>query len=236
MPNKHTLNSFDRDLQTLRSEVLAMGQQVDEEIQLAVNALVTADNAAAKAVVESDRAADALHNSINARMSVILTRQQAVADDLRSILAAGRIATHLERIGDYAKNTAKRSLRLTLRPDATMAAQFRWMGERIRGMLQRIMQAYRDDDAQLANVTWTTDAELDAMYARLFAYLLDEMKRNKAPLSDGVQLLFIAKGLERAGDHVTDIAEEVYLKVTGAPLQGQRPKVDEVAALKPERR
>ncbi len=231
MDKKHTLNSFDRDLQSLRSEVVALAEQVGQELERAIDALLRGDTQAAQNVVDSDRRADALSERILLHTAEVLTRQQALADDLRAILAAGRIASHLERIGDYAKNTAKRSQRLAHKLDATLVAQFGWMEKRIRSMLARVIRAYQDDNADLANVAWVDDVELDAIYARIFAHLLASMQNNENSLPDGVQLLFIAKGLERAGDHVTDIAEEVFLKVTGAPLKGPRPKVDEAASV-----
>jgi phosphate transport system protein len=224
---KHTLHSFDLDLRQLQEEVSGLAKQVSEELDRALAALLSGDRDAAKDVIKSDRHTNALYEKIEKHTTTILTRQHAMADDLRSILAAGRIALHLERIGDYAKNTAKRSQRLAQPLDATISAQFKWMGERIQVMISRTKEAYEKDDAELANVAWADDDEIDDMYAKLFSHLLDSMSNNTAPIADSVQLMFIAKGLERAGDHVTDIAEEVYLKITGKPLTGARPKVDE---------
>lgn len=154
---------------------------------------------------------------------------EAMADDLRAILAASRIAIHLERIGDYAKNTTNRSRHLS-QPIATeLVDQFQWMGKRIQSMLSQVTESYIHHNAPLANVAWADDAELDTVYANLFQHLLRTMSKETRNIADGTQLLFIAKGLERAGDHVTDIAEEVYLMVTGLPLQGPRPKVSELA-------
>lgn len=227
MTDKHTLRIFDEDLKALSTEVLNLASQVNEELESAIKALIQGDRAAADAVIASDRRVDDLQDRINAHTTRTLARQQAMADDLRAILAAARIAPHLERIGDYAKNTAKRSKRLGAPVDAEVAAQLRWMGTRISAMLRRVTEAYAGHDAELANVAWSDDAELDAVYSRLFEHLLTRMRDDRTYVRDGTQLLFIAKGLERAGDHVTNIAEEVYLMVTGKPLQGPRPKMDE---------
>lgn len=226
MADKHTLRIFDEDLESLRSEVVKLAGQVEEEIEQALTALMNCDFELAQDVVVSDRRADALQEVITVRTARVLARQQAMAADLRAILAASRMAPHLERIGDYAKNTAKRVQRLSRPIDREMAAQFYWMGERIKSMLRRVIDAYVRHDAELANVTWADDAELDAVYSKLFEHLLNVMRDDPERIDDGTQLLFIAKGLERAGDHVTDIAEEVYLMVTGIPLQGPRPKLD----------
>lgn len=227
MNDKHTLRIFDEDLKALSEEVIHLAIRVAEELDAALEVLLTGDSVAARAVIDSDRQADDLQDRINHHTARTLARQQAMADDLRAILAAARIAPHLERIGDYAKNTAKRSQRLTQPIDAELAAQYRWMVTRIQSMLRRVTEAYAQHDARAANVAWADDADLDAVYAKLFERLLDIMREDSRRVADGTQLLFIAKGLERAGDHVTDIAEEVYLMVTGKPLQGPRPKVDE---------
>ncbi|MCI0506498.1 MAG: phosphate signaling complex protein PhoU [Gammaproteobacteria bacterium] len=227
MADKHTLRIFDEDLEKLRAEVIKLAGQVEDELTRALTALISGDHNLAREVIASDRQADALQDAINVHTAHVLARQQAMASDLRAILAASRVAPHLERIGDYAKNTAKRLQRLSTPIDPDMTAQFYWMGERIKSMLRRVTDAYMRDDAELANVTWADDAELDAVYSRLFERLLNIMRDDNKRVADGTQLLFIAKGLERAGDHVTDIAEEVYLMVTGKPLQGPRPKVEE---------
>jgi phosphate transport system protein len=227
MNNQHTLRIFDEDLNGLRQEIVALSNHVSEELNRAMTALLENDAGLAEQVITSDRLADALQEKINTHTARTLARQQAMADDLRAILAASRMAIHLERIGDYAKNTAKRSLRLSRPISAELAEQFQWMGKRIQLMLHQVTESYVYHNAQLANVAWADDAELDTVYVNLFHHLLRTMSQESRQIADGTQLLFIAKGLERAGDHVTDIAEEVYLMVTGLPLQGPRPKVSE---------
>jgi phosphate transport system protein len=231
MPGRHTLRSFDEDLRTLRQEVVDLAGQVGRQLERALEAFSTGDPAIAQEVKAEDLRADALHQDINRHVAQVLARQHAVADDLREILAAGRIAMHLERVGDYAKNTAKRTLLLSRKVDSELYAQFHWMGARVIAMLQRIVAAYEQRDAAEANVTWTSDAELDQLYNTLFVHVLDLMKMDSSAIGDGTQFLFIAKGLERAGDHLTDIAEEVYLMVTGEPLEGPRPKIETIVPL-----
>jgi phosphate transport system protein len=229
MSKEHTLKIFDQDLDLLREEVQHLADQVKNELERAMQALLNDDRELAREVVESDVNADLMHQQINLRMTIVLARQQAMAEDLREILAAGRIATHLERMADYAKNTAKRTQVLGNKVDEEISAQFRWMSDRVVAMLQQVIHAYRERDAMEANVAWSSDIELDRMYGTLFAHLLEQMRQNPDTIKDATQLLFIAKGLERAGDHVTDIAEEVYLMVTGVPLQGPRPKIDNIS-------
>lgn len=229
MQEKHTLELFDLDLMLLREIVHRLADQAAEELERAMQALLENDPALAQKVVASDLEADRLHEMIHHHMTIVLARQQAMAEDLREILAAGRIATCLERLADYAKNTARRMQVLTMKVDEDVAAQFLWMGDRVGAMLSQVMRAYRERDAGEANVAWSSDAELDRVYGELFAHLLEQMQRDSSSIGDATQLLFIAKGLERAGDHVTNIAEEIYLMVTGKPLQGPRPKVETIA-------
>jgi len=229
MTKKHTLEVFDQDLDLLRNEVQHLACLTEEELERALHALLNDDRELAQNVVASDATADRLQQQINSNMHIVLARQQAMADDLREILAAGRIAAHLERMADYAKNTAKRTQVLNGKIGVEIGEQFIWMNERVIAMLRQVMSAYLERDAEAANVTWSSDIELDRMYGKLFACLLEQMRDEPASIKDATQLLFIAKGLERAGDHVTDIAEEVYLMVTGAPLQGPRPRVDTIS-------
>lgn len=229
MQEKHTLELFDLDLMLLREIVHRLADQAAEELERAMQALLENDPSLAREVVASDMDADRLHEQVHHHMTIVLARQQAMAEDLREILAAGRIATCLERLADYAKNTARRMQVLTMEVDEDVAAQFLWMGDRVGAMLNQVMRAYRERDAAEANVAWSSDAELDRVYGELFAHLLGRMQRDSSSIGDATQLLFIAKGLERAGDHVTNIAEEVYLMVTGKPLQGPRPKVETIA-------
>lgn len=228
MNEPHTLRIFDEDLRILKVEVAHLAQLVDQALEAALELLVSADSGNAQEVIDRDAFIDLQQAKVNTHTIHVLSRQQAMAEDLRAILAASRIATHLERIGDYAKNSARRKQRLQVPVNAEIATQLRWMVARIQSMLQRVMISYIEGDAQTAKVAWSDDAELDRLYARLFHLLLQMMQADERRLADGIQLLFIAKGLERAGDHVTNIAEEVYQMATGEPMQGPRPKVDEL--------
>jgi phosphate transport system protein len=228
MPKKHTLESFDEDLAHLRAEVLSLAERAETQLEQAIAAMLNDDVALAQEVISSDVEADRQLQRVNGYMTIVLARQQAVADDLREILAAGRIAAHLERLADYAKNSARRMLAMAEPADAEAATQFKWMADRVIAMLRQVMNAYQERDAGEANVAWSSDVELDRVYGDLFGHILQRMQQDPHAIKDATQLLFIAKGLERCGDHVTDIAEEVYLMVTGIPLLGPRPKLDNI--------
>jgi phosphate transport system protein len=227
MSERHTLRLFDQELQMLSSEIATLFIQVTDELNGALEVLASGDAQRAAAVILSDSQTDALMERIGRHTNRILARQQAMANDLRAIMGANRIAPHLERIGDYAKSAAKRRQRLTHPIDPVVINQFEWMIKRLIAMLQRVGEAYSRNDAEVTNLAWADDAEIDAIYAKLFAHLLQQMASDSSLIHDSTQLLFIAKGLERAGDHVTDIAEEIHMMVTGHAMQGTRPKVDE---------
>ena len=228
MQSRHTLHIFDEDLAQLRAKVLEMGELVRQEIEQGVEALLHGQQDVAREVIARDRQTDALQEDLQMLSTRVLARQQAMAQDLREILAAERIGMHLERIGDYAKNSAKRLIALKNPIPAEISAQLHWLKDRVRGMVDNVLAAYRDRDAELATSTWASDEELDRLYKNLFERLLQEMAGNPQMVSDGSHLLLVAKGLERAGDHATDIAEAVYFMVTGRPIVGQRPKLDSV--------
>ena len=223
MPEKHTLGSFDQDLDLLREAVQHLADLTQNEIENAMQALLSIDHELAQVVVESDLVIDQLQKQILVQMNVVLARQQAMAQDLREIMAAGRIAAHLERVADHAKNIARRTLELDRPVDEEISIQLQWMNNRISTMLHQVMGAYQRRNAEESIVAWSSDDELDRVYSKLFSHLLDRMQQDPDSIKTATLLLFIAKGLERKGDHVTNIAEEVYLMVTGTPLQGSRP-------------
>lgn len=226
MPGKHTLELFDHDLRQLREEVLDLSTMAGDELNAAMTALLQRDKGMAETVINADLNTDHLQERIQRHMTVVLARQQAMADDLREILAAGRMGDYLERLGDQAKKIAKRSLKLRDPIESRIAQRLEWMNQRVQATLNQVMDAYARRDAKAANVVWSSDVELDVVYGELFGILLERMKADSSTVADGVQLLLVAKGLERAGDYLTNVAEEVYLMVTGLPLQGPRPKID----------
>src|SRR3989338_922322 len=179
MTKKHTFEVFDQDLDLLRDEVQRLAEQTEDELERSLHALLNDNRSLAQEVVASDFTVDRLQQQINHNMHIVLARQQATADDLREILAAGRITAHLERMADYAKNTAKRTQVLNGKIGAEIGEQFIWMNERVVAMLRQVMGAYQERDAEAANVAWSSDIELDRMYGKLFACLLEQMRKDR---------------------------------------------------------
>ena len=226
MPEKHTLGSFDKDLDLLRDAVQHLADLTQNEIENAMQALLSSDHDLAQAVVDNDLVIDQLQQQILLQMNIVLARQQAMAQDLREIMAAGRIAAHLERVADHAKNIARRTLELDRTVDEEIGSQLKWMNDRISSMLQQVMGAYQRRNVEESIRAWSSDDELDRVYSKLFSHLLDRMQQDTDSIKTATLLLFIAKGLEREGDHVTNIAEEIHLMVTGTPLRSSRSKSD----------
>lgn len=226
---KHTDTSFDDDLRELRGAVMEMGDLAARMVGDAGQLLSAHEAALADQVIEADRRLDGLRDGIESRAVTIIARRQPVADDLRLIVASMRIAGALERVGDLAKNIAKRSFALEGAGgprDAALAA--RRMAERARTSLLDAMQAFRAGDIATADAVWRGDADLDGMLNSLFRELLTYMAENPRAISQGAHLLFCGKNIERIGDHATTIAEAVHFIETGAKVEGERPKVDSV--------
>jgi phosphate transport system protein len=221
-PGKHTLQLFDEDLARLRALVLELGRRTVAHTAGGIDSLVRADRELAREIVERDGEMNAMQHQVDALVTIVLARQQAMAQDLREILAAGRIATHLERCADYAKGTARRGAELRLPLAAAVVAELSWMRARLVAMLEAVLAAYAERDAEKASIAWASDDDLDEMYRQLLAVVLLRMREDPACIDDGAQLLLVAKGLERIGDHATDVAEEVHLMVTGSRFDRAR--------------
>ena len=212
---EHLLKKYDDDLQRLTGEILRMGDLAATQMAAAIEVLEQRDSAAARLVIAEDRAIDQLEQDIGHDVVRFLALRQPVARDLRETLAALRIASDIERIGDYAANAAKRSIALNespaIAPVPGLAALARVAGE----MLREVLIAYRD-----------RDAELDAMYTSLFRELLTYMAEDPRSISPAIHVLFIAKNLERTGDHATNIAENIWFIVHGEQPGEEREKRD----------
>jgi phosphate transport system protein len=221
MSEKHTLRTFDEDLARLRRRVEDLGQGTVRQVARGVESLLTGNRGLAEKVVRGDEAMDELQREVDGLVEQVLVRQQAMAQDLREILAASRIAIHLERCADYARNAARRSMGLGRPLARRVAAHLGWIRERVVRMLVAVMQAYSDRDAASADLAWASDDEVDELYRSLLETIVDGMREDPGFAGDGAQLLLVAKGLERIGDHATDIAEEVHLMVTGRRLRAR---------------
>ncbi len=217
----HTVKAFDDDLGQLRGLVAEMGGQAEAAISGAMQALVRRDLDAAAAIVENDRRIDVIEAEIERQALRLLALRAPMADDLREVLAALKISGVIERIGDYAKNIAKRVAVLEgvkgIEPLSILPA----MSRAVSDMVRAVLDAYAARDADAALRVCESDKQVDDFYNSLFRALLTHMMENPHTITAATHLLFIAKNLERIGDHATNIAEMIYFAATGQRM-GER--------------
>ncbi len=230
MPDRHILRAFDRDLREIQAEIMKMGGLVEEAILESARALAARDPELAERVRRRDREIDALEARINEEAARVIALRQPAASDLRTLLTVIKIAGNLERIGDYAKNLAKRTAVLVSMPDIEGAPRaIRRMAREVEQMLKDALDAYMRQDAALAEEVRQRDHEVDQMYNALFREFLTFMMEDPRNITACMHLHFIAKNIERMGDHVTNIAEQVIYLVTGELPDEARPKATDIA-------
>lgn len=222
---EHILKAYDEDLRELRALIGEMGLIVDQQVRSAHQSLWALDSGLAQHVVQKDHAVDTLHQQVEEKAILIIARRQPVASDLREIIASIRIVSNLERIGDCAKNTAKRCLAMADRPNRFMAA-ITPVGELAEAELRDVLAAFSDRNSPAALAVWDRDEQLDDLYNAAFRQLLTHMLENPRNISTCTHLLFAAKNMERIGDHATNIAENICYMVEGRVPAGARPKTD----------
>ena len=226
MGSEHIIKSYDEELQRLDKIITQMGGLAESQLGAAIEAVVKRDSDFATEVIEGDVEIDQLEREIEALVMRLLALRQPMARDLRQSIAALKIASDLERIGDYAANVAKRSIVLNQTPPVKPAFSIPRMGRLAQGMIKDVLDAYVERDADKALVVWARDEELDEMYTSLFRELLTYMIEDPRNITACTHLLFMAKNVERIGDHATNIAETLYFMVHGTPLAMVRPKRD----------
>ena len=226
----HTLKAFDSDLQDLARMVAEMGGLAEKQIADSVDALSKRDSALAQRVTQADVNIDQLQREIEEKAVLTIARRQPMAIDLRDIVGALRVSNDLERIGDLAKNIAKRVMVL----DGELNLQkvmrgVEHMTELVLTQIKDVLDAYARRDVPKALQVWRGDEEIDAVNNSLFRELLTYMMEDPRNISYCIHLLFCAKNIERMGDHATNIAETVYYMVEGRALAEERPKGDTTA-------
>ncbi|WP_425010668.1 phosphate signaling complex protein PhoU [Paracoccus alkanivorans] len=228
--DKHISSAFDRDLETIQAQVVKMGGMVEVAIADAAAALEARDEELAEEVRRRDKAIDTLELQINEDAARLIALRAPTATDLRMVLAVMKIAASLERVGDYAKNMAKRTDVLTQMPviDGSGMA-IRRMAQAVSKMLQDALDSYIRRDGELAEDVRQRDLEVDQMYNALFREFLTHMMEDPRNITACMHLHFIAKNIERMGDHATSIAEQVIYLVTGELPEDSRPKASSVS-------
>ncbi len=225
MANEHLIKRFDEELERLNATINEMGGLTESQFAKALTAVREMDTSMAEEVIVADARVDALDQAVQEQTVQLLALRQPMAVDLRVVLSSIKIAAALERIGDYAKNTAKRGIVLAqgTAPTAAVAGIDR-LGRLVRSALKDVLDAFADDDVEKARDVWNRDEEIDQVYTGLFRELLTYMMEDPRTITACTHLLFMAKNIERAGDHVTNIAELVSFRSTGQSFAEARRK------------
>ena len=227
-PHEHIVKSYDEDQRRIVEDVVRMGQAAVAQLEAALDVVERRDDSAARRIVANDEFIDESERRISHDV-MLLALRGPMARDLREILAGLRIPADLERIGDYAANVAKRSIALNTSPPLPHVAGLRALGLLAAGQVRQALRAYREGDAELALQVRENDARLDEQYTGLFRELLTYMMEDPRNITPCTHLLFMAKNLERIGDHATNIAENVWFLVHGDQPLPPRDKRDETS-------
>jgi phosphate transport system protein len=226
----HIIKSYDAELTRLTAEIVRMGELSVKQLEAAIDVVERRDERAAQRVVDNDDTIDQMEQDVSHDVVRLLALRAPMASDLRNVFAALRIAADIERIGDYAANVAKRSIPLSMVAPVQPAAGLEQLAKLAAAAVREVLVAYQDQDAERAHVVWKNDAILDEAYTGYFRQLLTYMMEDPRSITPCTHLLFMAKNIERIGDHATNIAENVWFQVTGEPLAAQRKKLDQTAS------
>ncbi|MGL4490705.1 MAG: phosphate signaling complex protein PhoU [Rhizobiaceae bacterium] len=227
MDNKHTVRSYDQDLNFLVSNIAEMGGHAERMIERAVKALIKGDSKLAQEVIAEDKMLDNAQRSIEDKAIMTIAKRQPMAIDLREIVGTMRISNDIERIGDMAKNIAKRSFAVAEgRHPGKLHRSIEALAELALTQLKDVLDVYASRSVERLAAVRDRDEEIDALYTSLFRELLTYMMEDPRNITGCTHLLFCAKNLERVGDHATNIAETVFYIVTGNQMAVDRPTED----------
>jgi len=226
MPHEsvHTVQSYEQELEQLRSFINMMGGVVERQVAQAITAVVEHDEVAARDAPEMDPYVDELERETEALVIRLLALRAPMAGDLREVVVALKISGDLERIGDCAASIARRAMRNELLSCPISLTGLRSMGRLVQENLRRTIDAMDQRDPELARIVWQSDTAVDELYVSMFRELVTYMMEDPRNIGPCTHLLFIAKNLERIGDHATNISERVYYAVTGNTLPIVRPR------------
>ena len=231
MTKDHIVKDFNEELSQLDNLLAEMGGLCEAQLSRAMEAMVKRDVDLASAVIEGDRRIDDLEKQVDSLAINLIALRQPMAADLRMIIASLKVANNLERVGDYAKNIGKRTIALSKSPVISNTANsIQRMSTMVEGMIKNALDALIKRDSQRAKDVRISDQEVDQMHSSLFKELLTFMAEDPENISTCTHLLFVAKNLERVGDHVTSVAEQIVFIVEGEILDDERPKKDKTSS------
>ncbi len=229
--NEHIVRSYEDELNQLAAEVVRMGGLAEAQVGDSIQAFARRDVPLAQALIGRDIKLDAIEADIERAAIRMIALRQPMANDLRRTMSAMKIAMNLERCGDLAKNIGKRTLILAeSEPAGPVTRSIERMGRLVASRLKEVIDAYTASEIDRAISVWTRDTEVDEHYESLFRELLTYMMGDPRTITAGAHLLFVAKNLERIGDHATNIAEIVHFEITGQAIASERPKMDSLTS------
>ncbi len=231
--SKHIAKAYDQDISSLKTQLAEMGGLAEEQLANAILALSRRDVALAERVIRDDDKLDELERQIEEKAILTIAKRQPMALDLREIVVAIRVSSDIERIGDLAKNTAKRTHAISEALPRKLSAGLGRMGQMAQSQLSQVLNAYAQQDDQMGLAVWRSDEELDALFNSIFRELLTYMMEDPRNITMCTHLLFGAKNLERIGDHTTNIAENIHYLIHGKTIAESRPKKDVTAMMRP---
>ena len=232
MVSEHIVSSYDDELRYIERRISEMGGQAERMVEQSVTALMRSDWALAQTVVADDVLLDAAQRELDERAVMTIAKRQPLAQDLREIVGAIRISNDLERIGDLAKNIAKRVIAVHDHSQPIQLVRgIEHLSDLALGQLKDVLDAYGTRDGKRAEAVRSEDANIDAMYTSIFRELLTYMMEDPRNITACTHLLFSAKNIERIGDHATNIAETIYYIKTGEQFENERPKGDRTASM-----
>ncbi len=223
-PGGHIVSGFDEDLTGIQAMIAEMGGLAEEMLASALDAVEKRDSDLAKWVVARDKRLDTLEMEVEEAATQLIALRQPMAQDLRVLISALKICTTLERIGDLAKNICQRAMTFVDAPRMRVTASILRMGRAAQAQLSEVLNAYASRDTEAAVAVWRRDIDIDEMYNAMFREVVTYMMEDQRMIGAGSQMLFIAKNLERIGDHTTHVSEMIYYIVEGEPLGDDRPK------------
>ncbi len=229
---EHIYKKYDEELIELQTMLAQMGGLAEDQLARAIEALAKRDTEAADRIITADDKIDALELTIEEKAILVIAKRQPMASDLRDIMVAIRVASDLERIGDLAKNIAKRTLAIAENHPRRIVNGLLRMGKLALGQLKDVLDAYAQRDEAKALDVWRSDEDIDALYNSIFRELLTYMMEDPRTIGMCTHLLFGAKNIERIGDHCTNIAENIYYLINGKTLTEERPKKDKTSVMK----
>lgn len=224
----HTVKSYEEELKNLNNNIVKMGTLCEEALRRSINALVTNNADEADKTIKNDEEIDKFENLIEQQVVNLIALRQPLAIDLRETVTALKISSDLERIGDLSKNIAKRSLLLSSNLNKNLIDILNTLSENVQKQLKSVIDSYLERSSSMAINVWESDEKIDNLTNQCMQVSIDFLKEDPKNLQNGTHLLFVAKNLERMGDHTTNIAEQVYFLVKGEYLEGDRPKNSEI--------